>query len=215
MEQLDRNTFSSSSNCCGTHLATEMSRQLFIDALKSSTPTHFVDDYFYDRIPFVFQGDRTKFVDWKRRLGRLIGVDPACITLVGSGATGFSMNPNKSFRQFDEGSDIDVAIISTHYFTLGWHYLRMNGSRRLRLDSRTKNAWDEHVSKYIYFGTLATDKLLGVLPFGKEWLRAGTEMANLEPTFGRSVKFRIYMDYDALRSYQVSGVQTLRNNFSE
>jgi hypothetical protein len=189
-----------------------MDREAFIASLQQQNPVSFVEDNFFDRIPHVFADNRLNFAGWKRALGTLIDVDPACIMLVGSGATGFSMNPNKNFRAFDDESDIDVAVISSHHFAVGWKYLRMNGTRRLRVDIRTRNAWDEHVSRYIYWGTLATDHLLGVLPFGADWLKATSHMSQVDPTSGRSVNLRIYTDYDALRAYQIHGARTLRNN---
>ena len=187
-----------------------MDREAFITLLQGETPTRFIEDQFFDRVPHIFQADRVVFADWKRALGERLDVDPACLTLVGSSATGFSLNPNKNFKAFDNSSDVDVAVISGHHFTVGWRYLRMNGSRRMRVDARTRNSWNEHVTKYIYWGTLATDRLLGVLPFGREWLQASSHMAGLAPTQGRDVNLRIYSDYDALRAYQTQGARALR-----
>ena len=189
-----------------------MTRESFIAALQRDSPATFVEDRLFDRIPAVFAGDRSLFTGWKRQLGEKTEVDPACITIVGSAATGVSLNPTTNFKLFDEQSDVDVAVVSPYHFTVGWRYLRMNGTRRLRVDSRTRIAWDQHVSRYIYWGTLATDRLLGVLPFGRQWLAATSEMALLAPTLGRSINLRIYSDYDSLRAYHVQGVRTLRDS---
>ena len=189
-----------------------MTRDDFIASLRSQPPVAFVENFLFDRIPALFMEDRALFIEWKRVLGEKIEVDPACLTVVGSAATGISLNPSKNFKLFDEGSDVDVAVISPYHFTVGWRYLRMNGTRRLRLDNRTRIAWDEHVNRYIYWGTLATDRLLGVLPFGRQWLTATSDIAQRAPTTGRSVNLRIYADYDSLRSYQVRGVRELRNS---
>jgi hypothetical protein len=189
-----------------------MIREALIQSLRSSTPAAFVEDHLFDRIPAIFVNDRALFVNWKRALAEKIEVDPACITIVGSAATGASLNPSKNFKPFDSGSDVDVAIVSPYHFSVGWRYLRMNGTRRLRVDARTRIAWDEHVSRYIYWGTIATDRLLGVLPFGLQWLHAISDVAQLQPTLGRSVNLRIYADYDSLRAYHVQGVRTLRDS---
>jgi hypothetical protein len=189
-----------------------MDREDFIALLQRETPSRFIEDQLFDRIPHIFQEDRRVFADWKRALGDRIEVDPACLTLVGSSATGFSLNPHKNFKVFDESSDVDVAVVSPHHFTVAWRYLRLNGSRRLRVDARTRNSWNEHVNKYIYWGTLATERLLGVLPFGREWLQAASHMASLSPSEGRDVNLRIYIDYDALRAYQAQGVRALRES---
>ena len=59
-----------------------------------------------------------------------------------------------------------------------------------------------HSTNYVYWGTIATDKLLGVLPFGQSWMDATTMIATVPPTEGRDVKFRIYNDFESLRSFQ-------------
>ncbi len=152
----------------------------------------------FDCVPYVFAQDRSAYVAWKRELGSAIDVDPACLTLVGSAAVGCSLNPNKNFKAFNSESDVDVGNHFQLPLTIAWRYLRMNGSRRHSLPEKTKNAWDEHVSRLIYFGTIATDRLLGVLPFGVDWLKAASKMGTVNPTQGRSVNLRIYADYEAL-----------------
>ena len=190
-----------------------MTPKSLIESLQQTSPDSFVESHLFDRIPAIFDENRSLFVLWKRTLGEKIEVDPACITIVGSAATGASLNPSKNFKPFDESSDVDVAVISSYHFTVGWRYLRMNNSRRLRVDKRTQNAWDQHVSRYIYWGTIATDRLLGVLPFGLKWLEATSAMGRIPPTEGRSVNLRIYSDYDSLRSYHVQSVRNLRNSY--
>lgn len=181
-----------------------------VDDLRRLPPAVFVENHLFDRIPAIFVADRGLYIEWKRKLGSLIDVDPACLAIVGSAATGISLSPHKSLKVFDASSDVDVAVISAHHFNIAWRYLRMNGGRRLRVDAKTRNAWDQHVNRYIYWGTIATDRLLGVLPFGKEWLAATTAMSLEAPSKGRSVNLRIYTDYDALRSYHVRGVRELQ-----
>jgi hypothetical protein len=199
-------------NCTNSNRSgLQMSRELLIQALKSKTPQAFIEHYLYDRIPNIFGGDRQSFINWRRTLSEKIEVDQACITIVGSAATGISLSPYKNFKAFDNRSDIDVAVVSPHHFSLGWRYLRMNGLRRLRVDQRTRIAWDEHVNKYIYWGTIATDKLLGVLPYGKAWLSATSALSLIDPTVGRDIKLRVYSDYDSLRAYQLQGIRTLRD----
>lgn len=189
-----------------------MTREVVIAALHNLSAPTFLEEHVFDRIPHVFGQDRSAYVAWKRILGGAIDVDPACLTVVGSAALGCSLNPVKNLKPFDVDSDIDVGVISNYHFTLAWRYLRMNGSRRLKLDVKTRNAWDDHVNKYVYWGTIATDKLLGVLPFGLDWLKATASMGLIEPTKGRSLNLRIYVDYEALRSYQITSVKNARES---
>jgi hypothetical protein len=178
----------------------------FLDALREMEVKDFIAQFYFDRIPFIFAGNRRAFIDWKYNLAKGIEVDPSCLSLVGSSAIGISLNPSKGFKVFDESSDVDVAVVSNYHFTVSWRYLRTNGHRRTRIDSRTRTAWDEHVTRFIYWGTIATDRLLGILPFGKQWLDALTTMGLLAPTVGRDINLRIYSDYESLRAYQVQSV---------
>jgi hypothetical protein len=192
-----------------------MTRDEFIESLKRESPNAFLELHVFDRIPAIFESGRSQYVAWKRVLGEGIEVDPACITIVGSAATGTSLNPAKNFKPFDNASDIDVAVVSNYHFTTSWRYLRMNGDRRLKVDMRTRIAWDEHVKRYIYWGTIATDRLLGILPFGLQWLNATTKMGSTQPTAGRTVNLRIYADYESLRAYQLQSVTSRRTSLFE
>ncbi|MBL0054588.1 MAG: hypothetical protein IPP31_00060 [Chitinophagaceae bacterium] len=69
-----------------------------------------------------------------------------------------------------------------------------------------QNAINEHRERFIYHGTIATDRIVHILPFGKEWVNAMNEMMTLDPTKDREINFRIYKDFEALKSYQSIGV---------
>ncbi|MBX3308124.1 MAG: hypothetical protein KF751_18920 [Nitrospira sp.] len=178
--------------------------------LREMNSSEFVSEYLFDRISHIFGHDRALYVQWKCKLGGLVEVDPACLKVVGSAGLGMSLNPSKGFRVFDEKSDVDVAVVSHYHFTASWRFLRANGHLRTHVDEKTRIAWDEHVRRYVYWGTIATDRLLGILPFGKQWLQAINEMNRLAPTLGRDINLRIYADYEALRAYQVHSTTRAR-----
>lgn len=184
----------------------------FKTALESKSPEGFVEHALFDRVPHIFGGDRAQYVFWKRALAQQLGVDAACLTIVGTAALGWSLNPEKNLKPFDGESDVDVAVISPHHFTISWRYLRTETARRMSIDRKTRIAWDLHATNYVYWGTIATDKLLGILPFGELWLKATTTMASLTPTLNRDIKFRIYNDFESLRSYQTRSVKKAREN---
>jgi hypothetical protein len=189
-----------------------MDRETLIHALQAASASSFLEQHLFDSVPHVFEGNRSMYVNWKRELAKKIDVDPACLTVVGSAAVGCSLNPFKNLKSFDPQSDIDVAVVSNYHFVVAWRYLRLNNSRRLSVDVRTRIAWDDHVNRHVYWATIATDRLLGVFPFGIQWLQAISHMSAIDPTKSRDINLRIYADYEALRSYQTMSVKRIRQS---
>ncbi|WP_400079360.1 hypothetical protein [Winogradskyella sp. R77965] len=174
-------------------------------------PNYISSKWVLERIPHIFDNDLEKYIDWKERLGNLIGVDGKAITFTGSAAVGISLNPDKNFRVFSDKSDIDVAIISSHYFDVSWHHLRNLGPKRHRLKGIEKSSIKDHRERLIYWGTIATDKIIQILPFGKEWMLAIDEMRKIDPTKDREINFRIYKDFESLREYQSDCIGKLKD----
>ncbi|MBC2659697.1 hypothetical protein H7A76_30045 [Pseudomonas sp. MSSRFD41] len=190
----------------------EKIRALFLQELVNSPPDIIASIWIINRIPFPFNGDAKCYEEWRKKLAKLVEVDASEILITGSGAFGISLNPNKNYKEFDDSSDIDVAIISEYFFNTSWRYLRNIGAQRHSLPQAAKQSIRDHVERYIYWGTIATDKILPYLPFGKVWLSALEEMAKEAPTKNRTIKARIYKDFDSLRAYQVNNLTNLRSS---
>lgn len=179
--------------------------------LQNENTSYVASRWMMDRIPFIFGEDSVQHIRWKEALAAHLGADSRAISIIGSSCLGFSLNPYKNFKMFDTTSDIDVAIISAHYFDVSWHCLRNLGTRKYSLTREEKRSVDDHIKRLIYWGTIATDKIIGILPFGKEWLIALSQMANISPTEAREINVRIYRDFESLRAYQVNNLEKIRN----
>lgn len=179
-------------------------------ALSTMTPTNFVSRWLLERVPYVFGDSIDNYLAWKHRLSDRLAVDPKAITLVGTAAVGTSLNPHKNFKDFDADSDIDVAIVSQYHFNVLWRWMRGLGAAYHGLPPKARTAVDQHRSKYVYWGTIATDKLLGHTPLATEWVPALDAMSTVEPTKGREIKARLYADFDSLRAYHAQGIESLR-----
>ncbi|MEM7529545.1 MAG: hypothetical protein AAF416_18060 [Pseudomonadota bacterium] len=167
----------------------------------------FVSRYLFEGVPFIFDGNIEDWISWKSRLGNMLEVDPRNIVLTGSAAIGFSLSPGKNFRGFRDASDIDCGIVSPHHFDLAWRYLRQRRTEWLSLPRKIKDAIRTHRENYIFSGTIDTDSILALLPFGADWIKALTEMSRIPPTEGHQVNLRIYKDFEALRGYQMVGLR--------
>lgn len=182
----------------------------FIDELLIKSPELVASVWIIDRIPILFDNNLEVYASWRYALAKGLGVDPSALIITGSCAFGVSLNPNKNYKYFDQDSDIDVAVVSEYHFNEAWRTLRNLGSTRHGLSQRVKQSIDDHVKKYIYWGTIATDRILLILPFGKKWKEALENMQDIEPTIGRTINARIYKDFDSLRAYQVNNLKGLQ-----
>jgi hypothetical protein len=184
-------------------------------ALLEKEPKDFVSHYIFEPIPFAFKNDMLTWIKWKTNLARILEVDPHDIVLTGSAAIGFSLNPTKSYKAFDDKSDVDCGVISPYHFEVAWRYLRQIRPSWLSLPKESKRAIRIHQQNYVFSGTIATDSILSLLPFGTIWQSALDEMGKMAPTIGKEVKLRIYKDYDSLRHYQARNIERLRTELAE
>lgn len=186
-------------------------KQSFLEELVSLSPQLVVSTWILNRVPVPFNNKISEYEKWRLELANKLEVDPSEILITGSACFGVSLNPYKNYRFFDDESDIDVAIISEYFFNTSWRSLRNIGTKIHSMPPKSKQSVKDHVEKYIYWDTIATDKLLPYLPFGKSWQSSLDEMAKNPYTRGREIKARIYKDFDSLRAYQVNNLKNLRS----
>jgi len=182
----------------------------FLKELLNSPPELVASLWILDRVPYPFEENKKQYAEWRHKLSSMIEVDSSEIVITGSAAFGVSLNPYKNYRFYNDHSDIDVAIVSEYFFNTSWRCLRNLGTDIHSMPQAAKQSVTDHVHKYIYWGTIATEKLLPYLPFGAQWSNALEEMSKLEPTKNRIIKARIYKDFESLRAYQVNNLKNLR-----
>jgi hypothetical protein len=169
-----------------------------------------VGKWVLERIPFLFSDDAAAYGLWRHRLAAGLGVDPCDLVVTGSASAGFSLSPHKGLKLFDGNSDIDVAVVSPHHFDVAWRCLRGLGATLYSFTPSERSSVESHKRRLVYWGTVATDRLLPRFPFGREWLSVLSEMTGCEPANGRQINVRLYRDFQALRAYQADGFRKLR-----
>lgn len=189
----------------------ETAKRRFLQDLRDGSLSLVMSKWLIDRTPHLFYNSRNLCLEWKEMLAEKTGVDSHGVLIMGTASLGFSLNPSKNFKLFDADSDVDVAIISHHYFEISWHCLRTLGTRRYKLDQKQKASLKDHRQRLVYWGTVATDRILPILPFGREWISALTEMAHVEPTTERRINIRLYKDFGSLRAYHLDNLEKIRD----
>jgi len=180
--------------------------------LRHLTPATFASKYIFESVPHVFGEDMDAYIAWKADLGEQIEVDPRAIAITGSAGVGISLNPAKGLKPFGPKSDIDIAVVSYHHFDVAWRTLRsMPTASLLDLSHRQRESKRDHEKRLIYWGTIAGDRLLELLPFAHPWVTALSYMSGVDPTAGREINARIYRDFESLRAYQLRSVEKARN----
>lgn len=185
-------------------------KQRFLTDLKERPVSVVISKWLIDRTPHIFYGKRQLCILWKEKLSERLGIDSHAMCIIGSAGLGFSLNPNKKFKPFDNLSDVDVAIISNYYFEQSWHTLRNIGSSLYLLDYKQKASIRDHVQRLIYWGTIAIDRIITIFPFGKLWMKSLSDMARIEPMEDRKINIRLYKDFESLRSYHAYNLTKLR-----
>lgn len=179
-------------------------------AIVTRNPEELINELLFEQAPFLFDRAWDTYRKWRLGLASQIDVDPSEIIVVGSAAIGRSLGPTKNLKDFDRASDVDIAIISDRFFSEAWHHLRTIDVTLATLTPAQKVAIADHQRRYIYWGCIATDRLLPLLPFAARWLTARSTLAAEAPTLERDVNFRLYKDFRALRGYQILGLKRLR-----
>ena len=188
--------------------------QLKADIL-SITPDEFVTRRIICATPYVFGTSVDKYAQWRFSLASQLELQGHSLIVVGSASIGASLNPAHFLRPFDNNSDIDVAVISAYHFDVAWRWLRTLGTALYRLPPNAQSWVRQHETRLVYYGSIATDRLLPYLPFGKPWVIAQNNIASHPNTEGREVNFRLYRDAESLQSYQLVGVKKARRRLSE
>lgn len=176
----------------------------------------FVSRYIMDAVPFIFNDSFMEFIEWKHRIAEALKIDPRDIIITGSACLGVSLNPQKNFKKFDATSDIDIGIISPHYFDIAWHEIR--NLDLTYLDRRGRTKINDHKNRLIFYGTIAMDQIWEKISFGMQWNDALTKIKldyGDDAIGNREWHYRIYMDHKAFRDYQINSINKAKGQILE
>lgn len=150
--------------------------------------------------------DMTQFFATKLRMAK------KNIQFVGSAKTGFSLNPSKEFRAFDdEASDIDVILVSPVKFHEFWEEL-------LRMFYQNRDQIPVNYRREIFrkFVTLERGDQLPSQLF-RDWHQHMDALKRdffTSFTISNPIKYRVYESWEAAESYHESGIDALRTKIA-
>ena len=175
-----------------------------------------IDEHVLRSDPYAFSNK--EFAGIQTRIARELGVDRNGVFIVGSGATGLSINPGKiengALKPFDlSNSDIDLAILSSRHFDEGWRSIREQTLSYLPTREEGIDDALTHQRKRFFDGVILANKLLRYLPFNNQWntglIRIQQEIA-IALSHDMDVNVWLFRDYWSLRSYTAEGIVECR-----
>jgi hypothetical protein len=189
------------------------------DVLRCDPVLTWIDDHFLRSDPYAFKDVPEGFKSTAALISRELTIDRNGIFCIGSGAIGLSLNPKKisegRLKRFDEGSDLDLAVISEVRFETAWRDLREASQPTvgyMEESVRENIGWQK---KRFFDGAILVNKLLAALSFGPDWV---TALVRIEEHVSRlldreiSIGLWLYRDYWSLRNYVSEGFVKCRRD---
>ena len=185
-----------------------------------------VDKYIFEGTPYVFRDSPEDLKVLQDHLATRIGCDSENVHVVGSGRTGFALNPDNYPRRFTSGSDIDVVVISEELFDRYWHtFLAWNYPRRYRL-SRPEKRWAFKRQDDLWWGwfrptairfdgLLFPEALVPLRDLSANWFDAFQSLSTYRQFARFDFQSRLYRTKDHARMYHQDGLRKIRKRVLE
>lgn len=133
------------------------------------------------------------------------------IAIVGSAKMGFSLSPEKNFREFNESSDIDLVVVSDQIFKLSWQAF---------LELHLKNYLTSYapVAKNIFKGFVSLKDIDTRANFFDGWARKVEPLKkDFQTIFGipHEINYRVYDSWESVERYHTVGLRILKEKLEE
>ena len=157
--------------------------------------------------------DDDKLFTIKHEISCMFKIHPNEVILTGSGKLGFSLAPGKTFKEFNDSSDIDIAIISSRLFEQFWKEL-LEFNVNITSRSRSKKEQEKFYSfiNYLFKGWIRPD----LFPFNYEknhkWFEFFNELTSKIYEYGEhKITAGIYKDFFTFELYNEKNINRIRN----
>jgi hypothetical protein len=178
-----------------------------------------IDDNFLRNDAYAFREVPGGFRSTAALIAQELNIDRNGIFVIGSGAIGLSLNPDKlsdgKLKRYDNKSDIDLAVISEVYFEMAWRDLRQAAQPTTEVMDTLVRRHIKWQKKRFFDGAILANRLLPALSFGREW---GPSIVRIEEHVSVllereiQVGLWIYRDYWSLRNYVSDGLIKCRKS---
>lgn len=154
-----------------------------------------------------------KYDSFKISVANLLGVHKNDVNIFGSAKIGYSLNPEKELKDFNEDSDIDIAIVSSNiYRTFRDAYLEEFYSGRFKY-YKHKQVTSAIFRKFIIFDGFSEKN-----SEYRNWLEKTGEfeaIIQLEYELNNEINYRIFETWDAVEYYYKKSINECKVKFCE
>jgi hypothetical protein len=196
-----------------------MTKEKFLDDLKHKENRDIFLDYLQGNNVWYFteflkaEDPSVAYDNFKKFVSQSLDVNFNNISIVGSGKIGFSMAPDKDFRDFcpdhidpKKISDIDLIIVSSSFFHKFW-------VAYLELFNEKVNFGYPFVTSNIFRKFVSIKNPKPIHPLFKEWITKIDQFnKDYQTIFGikHEINYRIYESWEAVELYHIKGIQELK-----
>lgn len=148
-----------------------------------------------------------QYDEFKKYIAKKLDVHYNNVGIAGSAKLGFSLNPQKDYKAFDETSDIDIIIVSQRLFYEFWEQY-LNDS--YNLTTRIKNI--NYVCFCIFRKYLTLDCFRNNDYYNDWQKKTGDFEKDIQLLFQieNDIHYRIFESWDSVKMYYISSINRLK-----
>ncbi|MDE5562768.1 MAG: hypothetical protein K2J01_04395 [Clostridiales bacterium] len=186
-----------------------ISSDFYKDILDNKEAEYLIEKHILHNIPFYFKDNMDLLFNIKKQIGEKYNVSITNIYLVGSGQLGFSLAPQKEYRDFvhiesdvyKKRSDLDFAIISERLFGQIWDEICDYRLGELAHNKEEKELF-QAFQNYLFKGWIRPDLFPFDFPMKKDWFEF---FKQFNPLVNRQVSCGIFRNETSfLKQYRRS-----------
>jgi hypothetical protein len=189
--------------------------------LRSSPLEQVTQSYVFGGLPYYFRTNPEDYDLMRTLLAKGLGLSAERFTVVGSGKTGFSLDPKNPFLPCHAKSDIDVVIVDAEMFDKFWYnLLAWAYPLQGRMGTHDKDWWYTHKNAlclgYAYPGlriprSPALPQLVQpIRELYSLWKTAFLNLGRYNSFLGVTIDGRLYRTWNHAMAYHVDGLRELR-----
>lgn len=175
----------------------------FADKILANDDIWFFKKYFNENASY-------KYNEFKYYMSQKFGINPQEITIIGSARFGFSMNPQKNYKDFNENSDIDIVIVSKKLFEKLWDDLLVNFTEN---DNGLSYKYKD-VCRNVFKRFIDTERYPEYLTTKNEkWFQqvAGYKKdLQIDYMFPEEIGYRIFRSWEDFKLYLIKNIKNLK-----